>query len=206
MAYDVAKRPGDWVRVRARRREQRVWVVISTTLVLMILVVWVALGLRNNGLALALLGGMYLLYRIGDRQCAAAVNWIRGARSEIAVGETLNELRRERYVVMHDLEQAWEGNIDHLVSGPSGVFLIETKYRRYETEHLTKAKRQAARLGRELDIWVTPVICLDRRRGRTPYRDQGVWIVCRDQLSTWLSTQRNAALPFERLVRFADNL
>jgi hypothetical protein len=51
---------------------------------------------------------------------------------------------------MHDIEQDREGNVDHLVSGPSGVYLIETKHRRYADDQLRKAKRQAAKLHDEL--------------------------------------------------------
>jgi hypothetical protein len=110
-------------------------------------------------------------------------------------------------MVMHDIEQAGEGNIDHLVSGPSGVFMIETKLRSYNERQLSKAKRQAAKLHDELDVWVTPVICLAERTGeRPPYKHAGVWIVRRDQLVGWLGEQRNQVLPFERLARYADRL
>jgi hypothetical protein len=84
---------------------------------------------------------------------------------------------------MHDIEQVGEGNIDHLASGPSGVYLIETKYRRYRSpEDLRKAKRQAAKLKNELGVWVTPVICLSVPSERAPYRHDGVWIVRFDRL------------------------
>lgn len=53
---------------------------------------------------------------------------------------------------MHDVEQPGEGNIDHIVSGPTGVFLVETKERRCEERHLTKAKRQAAKLHDALGV------------------------------------------------------
>jgi hypothetical protein len=42
---------------------------------------------------------------------------------------------------MHDIEQGGEGNIDHLLSGPNGVYLVETKERRYDDRHLPKARR-----------------------------------------------------------------
>lgn len=206
VAYDVMKRPAEWVSAQAQRRERRVWLLIAATLALMLLVVWVSLGLRESGLALILLALMYALYRVADREGAVAVNWLRGARSETAVADTLAELRPDGYTVMHDIEQDREGNVDHLVSGPSGVYLIETKHRRYADDQLRKAKRQAAKLHDELGVWVTPVICLDQRRQREPYRHHGVWIVCRDRLSGWLRAQRNPVLEFERLARFADTL
>jgi hypothetical protein len=133
-------------------------------------------------------------------------SWVVGARAEEQVGLMLNELRRERFHVLHDIAQTHEGNVDHLVSGPTGVFMIETKYRRYTDEQLVKAKRQAAKLHDVLGVWVTPVICLAERRGRPPYKHDGVWIVRRPDLLDWLRAQHNQVLEFERLARFADRL
>ncbi len=50
--------------------------------------------------------------------------------------------------MLHDVPFAGEGNIDHLVSGPNGVYLVETKFGSYLPVHLKKAKRQAAKLER----------------------------------------------------------
>jgi hypothetical protein len=107
---------------------------------------------------------------------------------------------------MHDIEQEHEGNIDHLVSGPSGVFMIETKWRRYQESHLVKAKRQARKLHDELGVWVTPVIAIGERANSKPFKTKGVWVVPRQSLLAWLHDQKNATLEFERLARFADRL
>jgi hypothetical protein len=93
-----------------------------------------------------------------------ADRWARGAHAESIVGYVLEKLRKLGFEVVHDIPQPGEGNIDHLVSGPSGVFMIETKRWEYDAWHLRKAKRQAAKLATELGVWVTPVICL----GTTP--------------------------------------
>jgi hypothetical protein len=200
------KRPAEWVRQQARRRERRVWTLIAVGLTMMVVSLWLSLGLRESGVALAFLVAMLVIYRVADHEGAAAVSWIRGARSEQAVGEELNRLRGNGYTVMHDIEQIGEGNIDHLVSGPTGVYLVETKHRRYEAEHLRKARRQAAKLHDKLGVWVTPVVCLAERKGRAPYRHDGVWIVGRDRLTEWLSVQRNPGLAFDQLAIFADEL
>jgi hypothetical protein len=175
-----------------------------------------ALGIVLDVVALALgagtaagVGAVLLaifVWVIGSRQIETATRWMKGANAELAVGEALNELRREGFVVMHDIEQHGEGNIDHLVSGPNGIYLIETKFKSYRPEQLVKAKRQAARLGRELGVWVTPVIVLPKRSGK-PYQHDRVWIVKgTTSLASWISTQRNTAVDFERLARFADSL
>jgi hypothetical protein len=52
----------------------------------------------------------------------------------------------------------------------------------------------------------TPVICLDQRRDRAPYRSEGVWIICRTRLLAWIQVQRNRVLEVDRLAAFADRL
>lgn len=47
---------------------------------------------------------------------------------EKQVGQTLEELRRFGYEVFHDIVED-EGNIDHVLIGPAGVFSVETKTR-----------------------------------------------------------------------------
>ena len=208
MAYDPETRPGRWVAAQARRRERRVWLGIAGFFVVAILMLVPALGHR---LGFGAFGSVLFLAFViaakphADRYVDEAVRWIRGARAEEAVGATLNELRREGWVVMHDLERPGEGNIDHLVSGPSGVFMIETKACRYEEPHLVKAKRQAPRVHDELGVWVTPVICLHQRDG-DPFRTRGVWIVPRERLPDWLRRQRNRSVPFDRIAQFAERL
>jgi hypothetical protein len=52
-----------------------------------------------------------------------------GLSGERAVGEELNRLAHRGCFVFHDLP-AEQGNIDHVVVAPSGVYAIETKVRR----------------------------------------------------------------------------
>lgn len=53
-------------------------------------------------------------------------NWQVGAWGEEATAAALAPLKTEGWVVTHDLP-AHHGNIDHLVVGPSGVFLLDSK-------------------------------------------------------------------------------
>ena len=59
----------------------------------------------------------------------SAYAWEAGAAGERATGEVLADLQATGWFVMHDL--AWPGrqkaNIDHLVVGPGGIFVIDTK-------------------------------------------------------------------------------
>ena len=69
-----------------------------------------------------------------------------------------------------------------------------------------RLKRQAAKLAAELGVWVTPVICLARRRPAKPYYHCGVWILGREGLVDWVTAQRNEVLEPGRLTRLADAL
>jgi hypothetical protein len=173
--------------------------LLGLVLAFALLVVAVSLSERSGWLALVGLGFLLFLRRLTRAQIELALNWLRGAASEEAVGDVLDELVSEGYTVRHDIERPFEGNVDHLVSGPSGVFMIETKHRGYKPADLPKARRQAKKLRGELGVWVTPVICLDRRRGR-PYCNRGVWIVSRKRLLTWVRAQRKEAADPKRLA------
>ena len=206
VAYDVDTRPGTWVARQAARRERLFWLAAAAALALVGLFVALAVGHRVGIAAALLLVALVAVAKPqADRYSAGMLGWLRGARAEQAVGETLNELRRDGWIVMHDVEQAGEGNIDHIASGPHGVYLVETKLRHYLDADLTKAKRQAKKLNAELGTWVTPGICVDQRRGG-PFRAERVWIVPREQLLDWLRAQHNQPVAFERLARFADTV
>jgi hypothetical protein len=206
VAYDLDKRPGEWVTAKAQGYSRQLRLILAVTAVLMWIAAFTGFGLRSTTLTVAIVVVMVVLYRVFDSHELIARRWTEGARAETLVGETLNELKQSGFVVMHDVEQEYEGNIDHLVSGPTGVYMIETKSRAYLAEQLRKAKRQAAKLGGELGVWVTPVICLNDRPRSQPFRHHGVWIVPRHALLDWLLSQRNQVLAFQRLAYFADGV
>jgi hypothetical protein len=68
-----------------------------------------------------------------------------------------------------------------------------------------KAAHQAKRLHDELDVWVTAVICLDRR-DHPPAKRGRVWVMSKDYACDWIAAQRNTAISFDRLARWADSL
>jgi hypothetical protein len=190
MLQETSRQPGQWVRAQARVHERRVWMLLGLVSALGALVVAVYADERRVWLALIGVAFICFLRRVTHGSIDVARHWDRGARSEEAVGSALDELVAEGFTVNHDLRQEFEGNVDHLVTGRTGVFMIETKHRGYKPLDLSKAKRQAKKLNGELGEWVTPVICLDRRRAREPYRDRGVWIVSRERLPDWVRAQR----------------
>jgi hypothetical protein len=127
---------------------------------------------------------------------------LKGRNGEVVVGEALEGLRWEQYIVLHDIPFAGEGNIDHLVSGPNGVYLVETKFGSYLPVHLKKARGQAEKLSDELGVPVTPVLCVAPNKADR-YRHSGVWVVEFDALLPWIREQSNPPVEFERLARFS---
>jgi hypothetical protein len=206
VAYEVDKRPGAWVRDQTARREQRIWAGLAVGFLVTAAFLALALGRHVNVAAsAAFLAAVLLLRPYVEGYVDRHVRLRSGTRAEVAVGETLEQLRRDGWIVMHDIERPGAANFDHIASGPNGVFLIETKDRRYEDRHLARVKGQAAWLHDQVGVWVTPVICIRARRGG-PFRTRGVWVVPLSELVNWLLAQRNAPVEFERLARFADSL
>ncbi len=192
-------------RARARRRrvEHVVWVAVavgaavvvashrsSTAPVVGLAVVGLAaVGLAAVGLAavgLAAVGAAVLRRPRPDPE-----RWWRGAEGERATGDLLDELPR-RWSVLHDLRvPGSRANIDHLVIGPRGVWVIDTKaYRgapRARWRSITVAGRpldtsasawEAEVVADRLGVEVRPLVVLHGRglpsRGR---RCDGVRVV-----------------------------
>ena len=76
------------------------------------------------GLVAAALVGWRLRFRPSEQ----ARTWQRGAAGERRTARLLDRLTRDGYVVFHDLAVPGSpANVDHLVIGPSGVFVIDSK-------------------------------------------------------------------------------
>ncbi len=68
------------------------------------------------------------------RRLREAQNWRLGLRGEQAVAEKLAEVAECGYRAYHDIPGDGPWNLDHVVVGPQGVFVIETKARRKPAE------------------------------------------------------------------------
>jgi hypothetical protein len=53
-------------------------------------------------------------------------NWMLGAEGEKKTKKRLDRLPRETWTAIHDIETQ-HGNVDHLVIGPGGVFVLDSK-------------------------------------------------------------------------------
>jgi Nuclease-related domain len=81
---------------------------------------WFAAGLITGG-TLAL----FIVLR--DLPPDHVVRWRKGADGERRTARVLEELAGQGWQSVHDLERTRGGNTDHLLVGPPGVFLLETK-------------------------------------------------------------------------------
>jgi hypothetical protein len=81
------------------------------------------LGLLLGGLAATAAG-----WGLRFRPSPDAVAWRRGAAGERRTARLLSHLERHGWAVLHDLAlPRSQANIDHLVIGPGGVFVIDSK-------------------------------------------------------------------------------
>jgi hypothetical protein len=84
-------------------------------------------GLPRSGLA-GLVVAALVAWRLRFRPSEQARTWQRGAQGERRTARLLDRLTHDGYVVFHDLAVPGSpANVDHLVIGPSGVFVIDSK-------------------------------------------------------------------------------
>jgi hypothetical protein len=162
------------------------------------------------GLAAAALVGWRLRFRPSPQARA----WQRGAAGERQTARLLDRLGRDGYQVFHDLAMPGSpANIDHLVVGPSGVFVIDSKqwtgsvqqsaeglvwHNHYRLDRvLATICWQALTLGRLLGIPVAPLLCVhDAHVQGGGLRARGVAIVP--------ATLLRSALGFDRVLSDAE--
>jgi len=130
-------RPGGSAQARWRQERAGEWAVWTRSLpwrVAAILGVGAAGGVLGSlvaprlGLVLGALAAMAAGWRLRFRPSPEAVAWRRGAAGERRTARLLGPLERDGWAVLHDLAvPRGQANIDHLVIGPGGVFVIDSK-------------------------------------------------------------------------------
>jgi hypothetical protein len=207
MEFEAYDKPGGWVLDRARHHERRVLALLALAVAVVFTTLILAFGRVLSFVSTAILLGVLMLLRsLAHDRVDELVRWRRGGLAEESVGRTLDELRDDGWTVLHDVPDPRGGNIDHIVSGPNGVYLVETKAGGWATDdQLRKVKRQAARLKKDVGVWVSPVLCLHGRRGGTA-RQGVVTILPTSQLRDWIGAQKNPPADPDRFGRFVDAL
>jgi hypothetical protein len=80
------------------------------------------------GLVVGALAAMVAGWGLRFRASSDAVAWRRGAAGERRIARLLSHLERHGWAVLHDLAiPGSSANLDHLVIGPGGVFVIDSK-------------------------------------------------------------------------------
>jgi hypothetical protein len=133
-------RPGGSAQARWRQLRAAEWTAWTRTLpwrVAVVLGIGAAGGVLGSLLAPRLglvLGGLAAVaagWGLRFRPSPDAVAWRRGAAGERRTARLLGPLERHGWAVLHDLAiPTSQANIDHLVIGPGGVFVIDSKHYR----------------------------------------------------------------------------
>src|SRR3954451_17974120 len=76
------------------------------------------------GLGLGVSFAMVLV--LADSPPPRIERWRQAAHGEKATAKALKPLIRKGWIVVHDIDTG-RGNFDHILVGPAGVFLLETK-------------------------------------------------------------------------------
>jgi hypothetical protein len=96
-------------------------------------VAWVRVPAATSVLCLVCLFCLAMAWWLRPR--ADPERWMRGAAGEEATARLLARLPARRWVVRHDLRiPGSRANLDHLVIGPSGVWVVDTKTTRAEVQ------------------------------------------------------------------------
>ncbi len=133
-------------------------------------------GLPHGGL-IALVVAALVGWRLRFRPSEQARSWQRGAHGERHTSRLLDRLPRDGYVVFYDLAVPDSpANVDHLVIGPSGVFVIDSKqwtgsvyqgadglvwHNHYRLDRTLETVRwEAEMIGRLLGTPAAPLLCV----------------------------------------------
>ena len=170
-----------------RRRNRGRFLILAAVLAPMVIGVNVAAVRWSSfhwgaGLVTGMVVAMFVIARISPPPWIE--NWQDGAFGEQWTGRALRELESQSWCIFHDLKASY-GNIDHVVVGPGGVFLLDSKrwrgsvtvdadsavvrrtedpdlnWRLTSPAHVKSLAREvhvAVRASTRASVWVTPVI------------------------------------------------
>ncbi|MGD0461340.1 MAG: nuclease-related domain-containing protein [Tepidisphaeraceae bacterium] len=129
-------------------------------------------------LGFAVIFGLRGLDKHADRLAVERIKWLRGGQGEALVAWYLNDLP-STWHVFHNVKLWKDGDLDHVLIGPGGLFCISTKANRglytaapdgkyllngEETNHIHEAQRLAMQLKDRLTgilgavRWIQPVL------------------------------------------------
>jgi hypothetical protein len=183
--------------------------------------VYLSLAIVVTGVTAIKFGRLWRQYR----------NLNRGERGELAVAEQLEELRGKGFRCFHDIVR--DGfNIDHVVVGPPGVFVIETKFRsgsgliefrngegifvggREEEGDPLKQARGNARVVHDfirqdagLELWVKPlVVFVGDWKVKNAWRDTDIRVIMANGIARYFDRQDQPELTKREIQLICSHL
>lgn len=95
------------------------------------------------GWPMALVAGLVTGGRLRFRLSASASMWRRQAATQRRTAEALRPLEREGHLVLHDVTlPGWSASLDHVVVGPTGVWVIQS-WQRVRLPSLPRARERS---------------------------------------------------------------
>jgi len=181
-------------------------------------------ALGPMGVLLAVVAAVGVGWRLRFLPSAETRAWQRGAIGEQRTGRVLGDLERRGWRVLHDLAvPGSRANLDHLVIGPTGVFLVDSKQYRgrlqltadgtlwYGRHPLTLVLRtvrfeadRASQLLAVPDVPVAPVVAVHGTP--VPWGSLvvgGVTVVAASHLTDWLRARPTTLSP-QRVAWLAE--
>lgn len=126
------------------------------------------------------------------RRGSSAVDHLVGGRAEAIVGAELARLP-DNWFVLSNLRKDWGGNVDHVVCGPGGAYVIETKSGHYSGKAGGQAEANARFVRFKLRRnWVVPIVCVGQEQ--EPIKKGQVWVMSPPHLHDWLFARRDQAI------------
>lgn len=119
-------------------QEERYTVLILCSCLLILSGIIYFLIIRHNMRSIGIASASFVLFAgvafwlnkrfcwVDDQLLQSLRPWHKGAEGERSIANII-EMLPDDYVVIHDLAKPNGGNIDHIVLGPTGIFLLETK-------------------------------------------------------------------------------
>ena len=145
------------------------------------------------------------------------LNWRRGADGERKTDKALLPLEKLGWDIEHDIQRPGSANLDHVLNGPPGVFLLETKnlegtiaiedgvltarqvddpdeiyrYRTLASRVRGQAKALSARRRKEtgLGCWITAVVVIWGDFREALVEHENVVYIDGDRLVSWLKSR-----------------
>jgi hypothetical protein len=203
-SYDPAARaPGQHERTTVRRLRMRTLVALGI-LAVATAALGRSLGLSSPGFLsaeVALLVGMFVILHY---VVPLVERHDRGATGEEQVGGLLDAMAGDGWHVIHDASFG-QGNVDHILIGPAGVFTVETKSHpgpvRVADVHgatLRQAQAQRKAIERVTDVPVEPLLVFSRAWVDKPLaRRKGVRVAPARMLPGYLERHHATLAPAE---------